>query len=281
MPIIKSMPVKKADWSYHYNYLAKDSSNLFSWGLNVDPYNEQDVIQEFQYNQSFLSLNSKAKNKYYHEVLSLPSNNMSIEEQEQALYDISDKYINLRAKDNLVLGSFHNDSKHLHCHLMISANSYMSTKSTRLSKKQFKEIQREVELYKNKKYPSLETKHYQKGYRAKNKQKQAEQEMSIRKRQTKKQKVLQDFKLILNQSKSKKELYAKLKNQNYKLYKRGKYFGIVNTKDNNRKYRLKTLEQDLDLKFIQKMKQMEQKQKLEQKAVIQAKQKGIYYGKSK
>jgi hypothetical protein len=275
--LIKSMPVKKADWNHHYNYLSQENRNkLFSWGLNVDPNDKDAVIEAYKQNYEYLKFNSKHKNKYLHEVLSLPQNNMSIEEQEKALYDLADRYIFARAENNLVIGSIHQDTDHLHMHLIISANKYMDTKSHRLSKKQFKAIQRDIEQYKNKKYSQLKTLHYQENYRAKQKQKRAEQEMKThRKKQTKKAKVLEEFKMILNSSKTKKEFYHKLKEKQYQMYRKGKYFGLISHKDNKRNYRLNTLEKDLDLKFINRVKQMEKHQKLqylvEQQAKIQHK----------
>jgi hypothetical protein len=275
------MPVKKSDWNHHYNYLSQENKNkLFAWGLNVHPNDKDAVIETYKQNYEYLKLNNKSKNKYYHEVLSLAKNNMSIEEQEKALYDLADRYIFSRADGNLVLGGLHHDTDHLHMHLIISANKFMETKSHRLSKKQFKAIQRDIEQYKNKKYSQLKTLHYQENYRAKQKLKRAEQEMKThRKKQSKKSKVLEDFKLILNSAKTKKEFYHKLKENQYQLYKKGKYFGLIAHGDNKRKYRLNTLEKDLDLKFIQRVKQMEQQQKLQyqvqQKAKIQ--HKGISY----
>lgn len=287
MPIIKSMPVKQASWSEHYRYLAGKENKLFSWNMSVDPYNEIDITNEFQYNYSFLQNNGKHKNKYYHEVISLPESakDLSIEESEQILHSLGSKYIDLRAKDNLVVGAIHQDSDKPHLHLMVSANSYLSTKSTRLSKKKFKEVQREVELYNNLKYPSLATNHYKENYRAKNKQKRAEQEIKRAKRQSKKQKVLHDLKLIFQSSSSKKELYQKIKSKKYQLYQRGKYIGLVDMNDSKkRRYRLNTLEQGLKEKFVKKLKSLEQKQKLQNQVkqqITKEKQlnKGVYYGR--
>ncbi len=289
--IIKSMPVKKADWGYHYSYLAKENNKLFSWNLSGNPHNQDDIINEFKYNYEFLKQNIKAKNVYYHEVISLPEtkNYMSEQEQEQALYDLTDKYIYSRANNNLVLGAIHKDSENIHMHLIISANEYLSTKSTRLSKKEFRKIQRDMEIYKNKKYPQLETNHYELNHKAKNKQKRVEQEINRQKRQTKKQKILNEFKLILNNSNSKQKLYENLKNQKLVLYKHGKYIGLINLSDNNRKYRLKTLEKGLDLKLVNKIKELEKNQKQVRNRVISEKQKtkqqiqnkGIYHGRKK
>lgn len=279
--IIKSMGIKNPDWEYHYRYLQKDSSKMFSWNMSVDPHIEQDVIDEFQYNYSFLKHNSKAKNIYYHEVLSLPESAQSLSNkaQENALYDLADRYINARTDGNLVIGGIHQDTDKVHMHLVISSNSYLSQKQTRLTKKQFKSIQQDIEKYKNLKYPELKTQHYQPDYKAKQKRKQKEQEITHkRKRQTKKDKVLQDFKLVINSSKTKKEIFKKLNDKNYRLYRKGKNIGIINKNDNNRKYRLNTLEQNLSIRFVKRVKQLEQQQQIQYQALQQVKQqKGLSY----
>jgi hypothetical protein len=45
---------------------------------------------------------------------------------------------------------------------MISANRVLSNKRARLSKSEFATIQKQIEQYKNRKYPQLNSNHYQK-----------------------------------------------------------------------------------------------------------------------
>lgn len=259
--ITKSMSSKTKSWSKLYDYITRDNSNqLFSWGMSSNPYNREEVLNDYESNYKYIENNKKAKNTYYHEVLSLPENTLSSDDQESALFDLADKYISMRANGNLVLGSIHSDTNHMHMHLMISSNKYMDQKMTRYSKKNFKLIQSRVEKYKNIKYPTLKTEHYQKNHRAKQKQKRVEQEINHkRKKQTKKQKVLNDFKSTLNTAMTKRELIYNLKQKDYTLYKRGKYYGIRDIRE-KKNYRLKTLEENLDTKLVNKLKQMEKHQ---------------------
>jgi hypothetical protein len=267
------MSSKTQSWGKLYDYIARDKNNkLYSWGMSSNPYDKDNILDEYEANYKYIQHNKKAKNTYYHEILSLPSNNMTIKEQEKALYDLSDKYISMRAYGNLVIGSLHSDTGHLHMHLMISSNKYMDNKMTRHSKKAFKAIQRDVESYKNKLYPQLKTEHYQKLHKARYKQKRVEQEINHkRKKLTKKQKVLNDIKLVLNISTTKQELFYKLKEKNYTLYRRGKHYGVRDILG-KKNYRLNTLEKDFSIKFIEKVKQMEQMQKIKQQAISKAKQ---------
>lgn len=271
--ITKSMSSKTQSWGKLYDYISRDQSNkLYSWGMNSNPYKRDDILDEYEANYKYIQNNKKARNTYYHEVLSLPTNNMTVDEQEKALYDLSDKYISMRADGNLVLGSLHSDTDHLHMHLMISSNQYMNHKMTRHSKKNFSAIQRDVESYKNKLYPQLKTEHYQKHHKSRNKQKRVEQEINHkRKKLTKKQKVLNDLKLVLNIATTKQELFHKLKEKKYTLYRRGKHYGVRDIL-NKKNYRLNTLEKDFSLKFIEKVNQIEQKQKMKQQAISKAKQ---------
>ena len=270
--ITKSMSNKNQDWGKTYDYITRDkSSQLYTWGMVADPYNKIDIVDNFTQNYQYIANNKRAKNTYYHEILSLPASSMSIEDQKKALYDLADQYISLRANGNLAVGSIHLDTDHPHMHLMISSNKYMDNKMTRHSKKDFKSIQQNVELYKNKTYPQLKTNHYQKQYKQKHKQKRVEQEINHKRNKlTKKQKVLQEFKQIVNNSKSKQELYHNLKLKNYTLYQRGKYYGLRDNSE-QKNYRLRTLEENLDIKLVQRLKLMEQQrvQVQQQKAQVQ------------
>ena len=77
--------------------------------------------------------------------------------------------------------------------------------------------------------------------------------------------------MVLNVATTKQELFYKLKEKQYTLYRRGKHYGVRDILD-KKNYRLNTLEKDFSLKFIEKVNQIEQKQKMKQQAISKAKQ---------
>jgi hypothetical protein len=94
------------------------------------------VIREFEANAQHLEAR-KNGNYLYHEIISLDPNTteeISIKEQVKILHDVADKYLSLRAKNNLSYGKIHCDKSHVHLHLCISANEVYSNKRHRLSK---------------------------------------------------------------------------------------------------------------------------------------------------
>ena len=107
---------------------------------------------------------------------------------------------------------------------MISANELLGNKRRRLSKKEFANIQKELENYTNKKYPELGiTKLYNK---------------DLKEFKSKKGKLIDILDNLFSLNLSKDEFINYLENFNIKLYKRAKSFGVIYE---NKKYRLKTL----------------------------------------
>ncbi len=77
-------------------------------------------------------------------------NDLSLEEQQKILYELTGDYLDLRAKDHPVFGTMHHDKEHLHMHLMISANEMEGSRRKRLSKQRLASIQKAIEAYKMK-----------------------------------------------------------------------------------------------------------------------------------
>jgi hypothetical protein len=203
--IIKSKSRSNKSFTSLYKYFTREQEfELFTHNLYSNAYNKDSVVKEFMDNSKEID-KAKGKNYLYHEFLSLEDNlNITDNRKKEILLDLSSKYIDLRAKDHLVLQSIHTDTKHTHIHLMISSNKISSNKRERLSKKEFAEIQKKVETYKNSKYPFLKTEHYQDQEKNKVNQKQ------------KLEKLLQNIFTIKTQT----ELDKRLKAENMEFYQR-------------------------------------------------------------
>jgi len=222
--IIKSLSRATKSFEALYNYLTRDTESILNtFNLYSNAYEKNRVIKEFLENAKFIK-NARGKNYLYHEIISLNKNKLSLQEQQDILIDIVNKYISLRAQNHLTFTALHFDKEHLHIHLMISANELEGTKRVRLSKKDFSTIQKELEQYVNSAYPQLgATKHYNKDLK----------QIKSKKEQ------LKDYLIdLFNNSKTKDEFKKSIEILEIEFYTRGKTVGVI---FNGKKYRLKTL----------------------------------------
>ena len=244
--IIKSMSRQNQTFAQLMNYMNKEKTlDTFTWNLYSNRKNTQELVDEFLQNAEYLK-SARGKVFLYHEILSLEKNNLSLKEQQQILSDLAHKYIQQRANENLVYGVIHNDTKNLHIHLMISANKVAQNKRVRLSKKEFKDIQKNLELYKNQAYPQLEKTTIYQQNKDRTKSKQKEQEIKHRRKKVPlKEQIKEDLEDIFLKTHTNTYLQNALKNRDYQFYTRGKYNGIIYK---NKKYRLNTLGLEKDYK---------------------------------
>jgi hypothetical protein len=245
--IIKSMSRKNKSFWQLLRYIEKEQvTSRFIWNLYSNINDRKNIVKEFIANAKHLK-NARGKVYIYHEILSLEDSSLSLKRQEEILQDLTRKYISSRANNHLVYGCIHNDKNNLHMHLMISSNAILEQKRTRLSKQKFKQIQQNLEIYKNHTYPELgKSNFYNQQHKDRSKTKKDEQEIKHRrKKQTKKEFLKENLQSIFARSLSKTALENSLKNNGFYLYQRATTFSI---KYENKSYRLKTLGLDLEYK---------------------------------
>ena len=237
--IIKSLSRATKSFEALYNYLTRDDDALLNThNLYSSPYQKEDLIKEFLENAHYLK-RARGKNYLYHEIISLNKNNLSLKKQQKILTDLVSKYLSLRASEHLAFTALHKDKEHLHIHLMISSNEMMGQKRVRLSKKDFSNIQKELEQYVNTTYPELgTTTHYQKG-KSLTKSKNAEQQREQRTvKPSNKERVQALLKELFELSDSKNSFKNHMATVGIEFYTRGKTVGVI---FEGKKYRLKTL----------------------------------------
>ena len=245
--IVKSLSRKKPSFKTLIEYIDKGSikdNSLVIWKNIYNSFNKDELIKEFMANSSNLK-SIKNWNYLYHEIISLDPNQIKDipqDEQIKILWDIWEKYLDLRASYNLSYWKIHLDKEHIHLHLCISANELHSNKRLRYSKYEFNKIQQDLEQYKNEKYPQLQTNIYNRWYENDNlKLTKDEQELINRTKKPTLKGIFKDkLQTILDSSLSYKELTQSLKTANIEIIKR---WNTITAKDltNNKKYRLKTL----------------------------------------
>lgn len=125
--------------------------------------------------------------------------------------DIGTKYLKQRAPDLLAYGRIHTDkkSKHVHLHLMLSANCFESSTRYRISKGSFNAIRRDLEGYVIENYPNLDQKrlHHQSRKRH---TKHAEYELIKRKGHSKRTDLTCELDQIFSQTRGTRELLLAL-----------------------------------------------------------------------
>ena len=232
------------------------TKNMFSFADDIDGLN-----QEFTENAKYLE-GVRGKNLAFSEILSLPqSNNVSKEEEVQALKTLVDEHIRLRGlESHLAVIAIHNDSRQTHAHCLFSSNPLFGTHRHRVSNKEFLQSQQKLEQIRNKKFPHFTpTNHYSK--KLEKRIKLAEGKMKyLRGALTEKQKINATFKHALTKQ-TKKEFQTYLKSKNLIVYKRGaKTIGLRDL-SKRKNYRLETLEKGLRAKFLGYEKTLNIKQK--------------------
>lgn len=188
----------------------------------------------------------------YHEVLAFHEKD---EITLEILEDITQKYIELRANDGVVLAKPHIEEGHYHVHVLISGTACRSSKVMRITKKKFTEILKEIEVYQLEKYPHLSHSivHLNKQERVHTRQEQDRGKREERAYQAEKR-MGQDQKMDKEHlSLAVRQMYAqakdvksflKLINSQDKLesyFYREKLAGVKYGPNKGRKYRFKTL----------------------------------------
>ena len=149
---------------------------------------------------------------------------------------------------------------------MISANEIEGDKRVRLSKKEFSQIQQNLENYKNQKYKELNQSSLYQNKKDLSKDTQKEQELKHRGAKSIKNTIKEELENTFTKTTSNTYLENHLKSLGYEIYTRGKTQGV---KFKGKSYRFKTLW--LEVKYKQLLYRLEKIQARETKR-LQAKQ---------
>lgn len=254
--IIKSMARKETSFKSLVEYMHKEGDkNTRTIMRNLLSEDRKKIVENFEENAKYLP-KRKNGNYLYHEIITIPkSSNISEKKQEQILLDLSEKYLEKRASDLLSYGVIHHDTNNLHIHLLISANELYSNKRFRLTKKNFSDIQKEIEEYKIEKYPKLDSQKIYTQDKTETKTISQREFEIIKRGGTSKKKEIRDIvRDIIERSQNLNELNLSLEKINFKVYARGDTVGLENI-SNQKRYRLKTL--GINEEYLDKMAEFE------------------------
>ena len=244
--IIKSMSRKEPTFGQLANYMASEKSDArYDIHHHCFSQSQEDIISEFLENSELLR-QRKNGNYLYHDIISISADETTDRTiLKEGLRDIALKYIEARCPRNMVYGCLHEDhEKHLHYHLMVSANEKGDSKRLRLTKKQFDQVKRELEAHVLKHYPQLKQKEVITAVSQNAK-------MSVKgdamKRRTgslpQREEVCQTVREAMSQTSSMDNFCFFLNERGYDFYVRGKNFGVKVTHENGKtkSYRFSTL----------------------------------------
>lgn len=245
------MSRKQPSFEQLYDYIVRDDDNdtRYNFTHNCFGTDREDILQEF-YTNSDLLKKRMGSNYLYHEIISITrSRQLSEDQQKQLLQEITQQYINARAKDCLVFAGLHDEKDNqLHYHLIISANKVDVAKRYYHSKQNFDEIKVRLEEYVLQQYPQLEQdkliskdKQLDKnGQRVKSTHANKCEGEYIRRtgKQSIKQQTANRIKDIFLMSDDISDYTKRLREENIESYVRGKTMGFI---VDGRKHRIHTL----------------------------------------
>ena len=182
-----------------------------------------------------------------HTVLSLSNKDIKHASPEM-LKDLAKKFIELRGKENMYIGTIHTEKDHLHIHLIMSPVAYMTGESNRISREKLHEIKVQLDAYQREQYPQLIhslPRHGRAKEAARMLQEQEYQQQQRTGRLSQKQEVIQLLDATYQQADSLDDFLHKLQEQGHvPYYRNGKLTGIQ-YKGSGRKFRFKRLGHEL------------------------------------
>jgi uncharacterized protein YjhX (UPF0386 family) len=258
--IIKSMSRKHASFAQLIDYIegeAKLRSRKYSVFHNTYSRTNDRLKAEFMENSEHLRYRKNGV-FLYHEVISITRAHQSQQinkdendhQQKAALKQIVEEYLHHRGKHNLAYAVLHEDTEHLHFHIVMSANEAGERDRVRLSKVQFAEIQTNLEQWVLEKHPELEQKAvFHKNQTEAERQQRKEKKDHLSKageelkRRGGKTSIRDDMqeKLadIFTTATDPRHFADLLEKAGFKLYQRGQQHGVIDSQ--GKKYRLNKL----------------------------------------
>lgn len=252
--IIKSISCKTYRFRQLMDYINKEQGRTYKrpilYNLSTKTHHIDRIEAEFVSNAQHIR-KRKGAVIFFQEILSIHPKDSSKATPEM-LENLVYEYLQRRAKDMLAYGRIERGNKgNLHCHLIIAGNVTGSSKKLTLSKKEFAQIQREIESIQKSHYPQLENSlHYTKTeprqretiyktnaeYQRERRYKEQGQEVPP----TRKEQARKIVQAALLYATSEQDFMRKLEQSGFSLYYRGQTAGVEDLKE-KRKYRVSTL----------------------------------------
>lgn len=262
--IIKSRTRKDASFRQLVNYIMRETSlpnqeeereeqEVFTFLHNFDdaimPDDMDGIADDFLENSKFLKARKNGV-MLYHEIASFaPEDSTQIDRS--VMEQLSRKYIDVRAKNAMVLARPHFDKGHVHIHFLISGNERGNGRRMRVSKSEFTRQRREVEQFQLERFPQLNKSYVHSRDKEKYKQQRIERisdaTKAMRERGAKQTIKTQLAKQVLNvipSAQSLESIVLGIQKKGHEVYERGGIpYGII---QNGKRYRFSKLLKNSD-----------------------------------
>lgn len=254
--IIKSMSRKHASFAQLIDYIegeAKLRSRKYSVFHNTYSRTTDRLKAEFMENSEHLRYRKNGV-FLYHEVVSITrahqSQQIDEDQQKAALKQIVEEYLSHRGKHNLAYAVLHEDTEHLHFHIVMSANEAGERDRVRLSKEKFAEIQTNLEQWVLAKHPELEQKAvFYKNQTAEEREERQDKKSHLSKageelkrrggKTSIRDEMQEKLADIFTTATDPRHFADLLEKESFKLYQRGQQHGVIDS--DGKKYRLNKL----------------------------------------
>jgi hypothetical protein len=217
--------------------LKEQKSRSFIIKHNVRSRSITGYIREFEALESLRQHKRSNSVSLYHYILSFSSKDTK-HVTDAMLLSTAKRFIEIRGKDNLYVGSKHEDRQHIHLHIVMSAVD-VAGRGARISKAQFLSLKQELDAWQKEQYPELINSLPEHGRKSKG-MRQTVADTTGAHRGSEKGSLIQTLAASYASAKSPAEFFQSLSAQGYTPYERlGQVAGI--STEGGRKYSLARL----------------------------------------
>ncbi len=203
----------------------------------------EEWTREFKENETYRIHRRKNNVKITQEIIAFHRGDakmLSLKKMEK----IAREYMRLRNPNAMYVAVPHFDKEHPHIHIVAAAVEYRSGKSLHMSRRQFVQLKKDIQVYQIEKYPELARSVVRHGRKKKARVTDKEYQMKLRTgKKTTREEVIDLVSSFVAAATSQEDAHMRLHTSNLQMYQRGnKTSGIIYK---GKKYRFKSLGFDL------------------------------------
>lgn len=193
------------------------------------------ILDQFYANELQRKIKRKNGVKYYHSIISFHKDDQILREQ---LIKIARRFAKERYPNSQVVVVPHFDKDHVHLHAIGSAVEYGTGKVRHMTKLEFSNMKQRLERFQDEEIGLVHSRVNHKK-KAKALLKDAEYQLNLKGKLSRKQQLHMQLQEAYNQSKTAKDFYLNISRSGLSTYSRGGK--IIGLEQGNKRYRFKTL----------------------------------------
>lgn len=221
----------------------------------------QNMVKQFESNELKRKIQRSNKNRAYHEIVSFHKSDTD-KLPKKVLLKIARKYAKERSPNSMVISTMHSDKDHLHIHNVISALEFATGKPVRLSRKEFKDVKIRMEQFQESELGLKHSKVEHSKKKLQMLQLDIDRELNLRGKRSERQEIQSKLIQVFAKARKEKVYFKELEKAGLELYSRGGK--VVGVQGFNKRYRLKTLGFDPCRVTMEKVKNKDRLQELQE-----------------